>query len=37
MDVYNEQINCLAMRLYKRLLTNRLPGKAAEGLCLANS
>ena len=31
---YNEQTNHL--RVYRRLLTNRLHGKAAE-LCLANS
>ena len=31
---YNEQTNRL--RVYRRLLTNRLHGKAAE-LCLANS
>ena len=32
--VFNEQTNCL--RIYKRLLTNPLHGKAAE-LCLTNS
>ena len=31
---YNERTNCL--RVYRRLLTNHLHGKAAE-LCLANS
>ena len=32
--LYNERTNCL--RMYKRLLTNHLHGKATE-LCLANS
>ena len=32
--IYNEWTNCLCV--YRRLLTNRLHGKAAE-LCLANS